>query len=81
MMGMKILENGTKYEGNFDDDKINGKGIYTFKNGSKWEGNSSNGLKDGIGKLTDPQGNVKTVEYKNDILVNNDGNENFRKWN
>ena len=70
--GMKIFDNGTKYEGNFEDDKINGMGIYYFKNGSSWEGNSVNGNKHGIGKLTDSNGNVKEVEYKNDVLVNND---------
>ncbi len=72
---MKIFDNGNKYEGDFEDDKINGFGIYYFNDGNQWEGNFINGNKNGIGKFTDSNGNVKEVEYKNDVLVdnNNDG--------
>ena len=44
---MKILEDGTKYEGLFINGIIEGKGIYTFTDGSKWEGNSIKGKKEG----------------------------------
>ena len=37
---MRILKDGTKYQGLFINGNIEGKGIYTFPDGSKWEGNS-----------------------------------------
>jgi hypothetical protein len=46
-IGMKILEDGTKYEGLFINGIMEGKGIYTFNDGSKWEGNSIKGKKEG----------------------------------
>ena len=58
-IGMKILEDGTKYEGLFINGIMEGKGIYTFNDGSKWEGNSIKGKKEGKGILTMKDGNQK----------------------
>ena len=69
--GMKILEDGTKYEGNFDNDKIHGEGVYYFKDGTKWEGHSENGVRSGVGKMIDAEGNEKEVEYKDGNIVTN----------
>ena len=55
-MGMRILKDGTKYQGLFINGNIEGKGIYTFPDGSKWEGNSIKGKKEGKGILTQKDG-------------------------
>ena len=43
---------GDKYEGEFNNDKINGKGIMTWDNGNKYEGEFKNNFFEGEGKLT-----------------------------
>ena len=68
-IGMRILKDGTKYEGLFLNGNIEGKGIYTFPDGTKWEGNSINGKKEGKGILTQKDGNQIEIEYKNDIRI------------
>ena len=76
-IGMKILEDGSKYEGLFLNGIIEGKGIYTFKDGSKWEGNSVKGKKEGKGILTTKDGNQKEIEYKNNIRIEEENKENI----
>ena len=68
-VGMRIFEDGTKYEGLFIEGKMEGEGIYTFKDGSKWDGPSVKGKKEGKGMLTNPDGTKVTVEYKDDKRV------------
>ena len=63
-MGMRILKDGTKYQGLFINGNIEGKGIYTFPDGSKWEGNSIKGKKEGKGILTQKDGTQIEVLYK-----------------
>lgn len=41
--------NGDSYEGEYMNDKKNGKGIYIWKNGSKYEGNFENDYRHGYG--------------------------------
>lgn len=54
------------YEGNFKNEKPNGKGIMDYGNGDKFEGNFTNGQEDGEGVLY--KKNVPTkVIYKNGI--------------
>ena len=43
---------GDKYEGDFSNDKINGKGIMLWDNGNKYEGEFKNNFFEGEGKLT-----------------------------
>ena len=77
-IGMKILEDGTKYEGLFLNGVREGKGIYTFPDGSKWEGNTIKDKKEGKGILTLKDGSQKEIEYKNDVIVeeNKENNNN-----
>ena len=44
-----FYKSGDKYEGDFKDDKKNGKGIYYFKNGNKYEGQFKNNFREGKG--------------------------------
>ena len=45
---MKIYE-GNEYDGEWREDKANGKGIKNYKNGDKYEGEFANGEKHGKG--------------------------------
>ena len=43
------MKNGDRYEGDFKNDKPEGKGIIICKNGDKYEGDFKNGIPDGKG--------------------------------
>ena len=55
---------GSKYEGNFKDDKSHGKGTLTFVDGSKYEGEFKNGLRDGKGIFNYIDGSIHEGRYK-----------------
>lgn len=40
---------GEQYRGDWKDNKLHGKGIFTYKNGDKYEGDWQNGLRHGLG--------------------------------
>ena len=42
--------NGDKFEGSWDDDKINEHGILYYNNGDKYDGTWENDMKNGKGK-------------------------------
>jgi len=46
---LTYTENGNKYEGEFNNDDINGYGVYTFKNMHTYQGQFSNGVFHGKG--------------------------------
>ena len=41
--GVLTCKSGTRYEGEFKDDKMDGKGIYTWPSGNSFEGEFKNG--------------------------------------
>ena len=41
--GVLTCQSGTRYEGEFKDDKMDGKGIYTWPSGNSFEGEFKNG--------------------------------------
>ena len=57
---------GDWYEGDFKNDKFDGKGIYYFKNGERYEGDCRNGKKEGKGIFYFKSGNRYEGDFKND---------------
>lgn len=43
--------NGDSYEGNWENDIMQGKGVYISSNGDKYTGNFKDGLKNGFGVI------------------------------
>ena len=62
----KKYDNGD-YEGEMEEDKRKGYGIFTYKNGDKYEGNWENDMKNGNGTLIYKCGNKYEGEWKNDV--------------
>ena len=62
-----IFEDGTQYEGEIHQNKISGKGKYTFPSGAIYEGYLLNGLRHGIGKYRSPEGITYEGEWKNGL--------------
>jgi hypothetical protein len=54
-----------KYEGEFNNDKREGKGIYFWKDGSKWEGIFANNIMNGKGMFYGIDGDVYEAIYIN----------------
>lgn len=59
-------ENGDKYEGEYKDNKRNGKGTYYHANGDRYEGEWINGKKCGKGVLYYANGDKYDGEWEND---------------
>ena len=74
--GIQIMSDGSKYEGNWLQDKFTGFGRYINQNGDLFEGNfiegklNNNGLKRGV------DGNVYIGEFKNGLKHGNGCEEN-----
>ena len=62
--GTLTWTDGTKYEGEFKDDKQNGQGTVTFANGAKYEGEFKDDNFHGQGTYTWPSGNKYVGEFK-----------------
>lgn len=60
---MKILPDGTKYTGDWEDGKANGLGIKQLPNGTVYEGNWIDGKFD-KGKCTYPDGKIYDGKWK-----------------
>ena len=43
--GICTWKDGTKYEGNYENDQQHGYGVYTWASGTQWHGKYVNGLK------------------------------------
>jgi hypothetical protein len=63
-LGKYTFVDGSKYEGNFKDDKGHGKGTMIFVDGSKYEGEFNNGLRDGKGIFNYVDGSRHEGGYK-----------------
>ena len=57
--------NGDRYEGDFKNDKPEGKGIVYYKNGDRYEGDFKNGTSDGKGIYYHKNGDIYEGDYKN----------------
>ena len=53
--------NGDRYEGDYKNNKREGKGIYYFNNGKRYEGNWKNDKKDGKGIMYYNNGTIIMV--------------------
>lgn len=54
-----------RYEGEFKDGQIHGKGKYIYPNGDIWEGENVNGLMVGLYTITYPSGDVAKTLFEN----------------
>jgi hypothetical protein len=65
--GMRILNEGGRYVGEYKDDKMHGLGTYRFSDGNQYVGNFKKDKKQGEGVLYTPGGKVnKSGLWKND---------------
>lgn len=60
--------NGTKYDGVWKNNKLNGKGTLTYANGDKYVGNFVNNKKSGSGTYTWKNGDIYTGNWSNDKM-------------
>lgn len=63
--GEYLYPNGTRYVGNFEHGKPNGKGIMYFANGNKYLGDWVNETRQGKGRLILAEGHTYTGEFLN----------------
>ena len=61
-------KNGDKYEGDWKNDKFDGKGIKYYRNGDKYDGQWKNGQKNGYGIKYFKNGNKCEGFWKNGII-------------
>ena len=66
-MGIMRWQDGSRYLGQFSDDKMEGKGRMTQANGSVYQGQWSQGMANGIGTFIDSEGSTYDGEWKNDL--------------
>ena len=64
--GKLKFKDGTIYEGEFKDDKYNGKGKIIYSDNSEYEGEFHNNLKEGQGIFKWADGKIFEGEFKND---------------
>jgi len=60
---------GSVYEGEFREDRMHGRGTFSWPNGVKYVGEFSEGEKSGRGKETHSDGHVIEGEWKRGRLV------------
>ena len=66
-------DDGSKYEGDWREDKKEGNGIYQFIKRSKYKGQWKNDKRDGNGTFTWKDGDKYIGEYKNGEKVKGKG--------
>ena len=72
---IKFLGEGIEYMGTFNNDKIDGQGVFTYKNGDKYIGQVKNGKIHGIGKI------IKNgVEYRGYFTDGETISEKMKKY-
>jgi hypothetical protein len=65
--GVRTYENGDKYEGEFTNRNLNGKGTYTYANGDKYEGEFVGGKFTSRGTFTCSNGKQFTGDLENKV--------------
>ena len=63
--GIFEWKDGSKYQGDFENDLFNGKGLYIWSNNKKYDGNWKEGKMNGNGKLTYYDGSYYEGEFVN----------------
>jgi len=63
-----IYPDGGVYEGDYEDDKKNGKGKYTWSDGGVYEGDYKDDKMNGKGKFTWPDGGVYEGDFKDEKM-------------
>jgi len=66
MEGTFLFADGVTYEGEFKDDRMDGRGSYHFANGDVYEGEFQYNKRNGTGVLRFANGDVYEGEYKAD---------------
>ena len=67
--GIIYFNNGDRYEGDFRNDKFEGKGIY-YKSGDRYEGDYRNGKREGKGIYYYNNGKKEICNYLNGVKIN-----------
>jgi len=66
-VGTATSDDGTKYVGEFQDDKFSGQGTITFSDGGKYVGEFKDGIRDGRGTHTRADGREYVGEFKDGV--------------
>jgi hypothetical protein len=66
-----LFPDGSVYDGQWENDKMHGRGIFISSNRDKYEGTFVYGLKEGHGIMQYINGNVYNGQWKNDTLHGN----------
>ena len=67
--GTVILENGTRYEGHWNNGKMHGEVTITYPDGRKFIGRLNNGTKDGQGTIIYTDGRKYSSPWENDRFL------------
>ena len=65
----EIYRWGNYYEGDYKDDKIEGKGIMIWKNGDRYKGEWKDYLRDGKGTMYYNNGRIEEGLWKKDKFI------------
>ena len=64
-----IWTDGERYEGDFVNGQLTGKGVFFYKNGERYEGDFVNGCKEGYGTMYYPDGRYDTGRWHDDNFM------------
>lgn len=63
-----MFSNGDRYNGNYEDGKPSGLGVYIWKSGSIYEGEFKEGLKHGKGVWRKHKDDINSNRYEGEYL-------------
>jgi hypothetical protein len=63
-----LFQDGSVYDGQWEADKIHGRGVYISTNGDRYEGFFYLGMKEGYGSIFYRNGNSYQGQWKQDQL-------------